>query len=127
MDLDQVFARRGGDWFFSMSSGLPIEDQVDYWNGMVNVEYDHSSGIIAVTVKAFTPQDAKAIADEVVRNSEQLINELSAAARAEVVQAASNEVMAAELRLRETRRRCAPTATRPRKSIPSRRRAWQRS
>ncbi len=104
MDLDQVFARRGGDWFFSMSSGLPIEDQVDYWNSMVNVEYDHSSGIIAVTVKAFTPQDAKTIADEVVRNSEQLINELSAAARAEVVQAASNEVMAAELRLRETRR-----------------------
>jgi capsular polysaccharide transport system permease protein len=103
VDLQQVFARRGADWYFSMDQGLPIEERVDYWNSMVHVDFDSSSGIITVEAKAFEPDDAQRIAQSVLDHSAELVNELSATARREIVASAEDEVAAAEDRLRDAR------------------------
>lgn len=103
VDLQQVFARRGADWYFSMDQDLPIEERVDYWNSMVHVDFDSSSGIMTVEAKAFEPDDAQRVAQSILTHSTALVNDLSAAAREEIVASAENDLAAAEDRLREAR------------------------
>lgn len=103
IDLQKVFARRGADWYFSMAPDLSIESQVDYWNRMVNVEFDSSSGIVSAHVRAFNPEDAQRIAESILRHSSALVNDLSYAARQEIVEAAREEVEMAEDELRSAR------------------------
>ncbi|MBO3762524.1 RkpR, polysaccharide export protein [Ciceribacter sp. L1K22] len=98
-DLETIYAPRGLDFFFGLASHSPIEDQASYWNHMVQVNFDHASGIIQLTVKAFDPETARKIADFIVKRCENLINQLSNDARSETVRLANEEVHLAEKRL----------------------------
>ena len=49
----------------------------DYMKNMITVAYEETTEIISVKVRAFTPEMAYAINQEVIEQSEQLINELS--------------------------------------------------
>ena len=102
-DLESVYAPRGADYFFGLAAGLPIEDKLDYWRRMVTVNFDHSSGILELQVKAFTPQQAQEIAGYVLAKSEQLINELSDKAHEESLKLARQEIIIAEKRLTDAR------------------------
>src|SRR5690606_10339979 len=83
VDLERIFNVSHADWLFRMGEDLPIEDRLDYWNSMVDVTYDSTSGNLFVQVKAFTPEDAKAIAEAIVENSDRLVNRLSETAQRE--------------------------------------------
>ncbi len=102
-DLDAVFGRRGLDFFYGLAGNLPIEEKVEYWRNMVDVSFDHTSGILNLEVKAFTPEDARAVAGFVVQESEKVINDLSLSARNEVLAASQQEVELAEERLARAR------------------------
>ncbi|MDX1102920.1 RkpR, polysaccharide export protein [Sinorhizobium medicae] len=101
--LEDVYAARGLDYFYGIGSELPIEDKLDYWRDMVNVNFDHASGIMQVTVKAFEPQQAREIAKFIVDQSDNLVNSLSLSARNDVLRAAQDEVLAGEARLSKAR------------------------
>ncbi|MDX0605740.1 RkpR, polysaccharide export protein [Sinorhizobium medicae] len=101
--LEDVYATRGLDYFYGIGSELPIEDKLDYWRDMVNVNFDHASGIMQVTVKAFEPQQAREIAKFIVDQSDNLVNSLSLSARNDVLRAAQDEVLAGEARLSKAR------------------------
>jgi capsular polysaccharide transport system permease protein len=103
VDLDQAFARRGADFFYAMAPGLPVEDRLEYWKSMVTVNYDHTSSILNLAVKAFDPQTARAIASAIVVESERLVNDLSLEARNGVLKASQEEVALAEGRLSAAR------------------------
>ncbi|WP_233426761.1 RkpR, polysaccharide export protein [Rhizobium mongolense] len=103
VDLDSVFARRGADFYFSMTSGLPIEERLEYWKRMVHVDYDHSSSILSLTIKTFDPESARNIASLIIGESERLINDLSLKARNDVLKASQDEVALAEARLSSAR------------------------
>ena len=77
LDLRKIYSRYPNDWWFSFDPKDPVEDLVDYWKKMVVVNYDSSTGLMAIQVYAFTPEDAQAIAQEVVEESTAIINELS--------------------------------------------------
>lgn len=100
LDLEAIFNRGSADWFFRMGNELPIEDKVRYWNSMVDVNYDSTSGLIVVETRAFTPQDARALAEIVVQNSERLVNRLAENAHRESIRFAKQEVALAEARLK---------------------------
>ncbi|MFK3968958.1 RkpR, polysaccharide export protein [Ensifer adhaerens] len=102
-DLEHVYAARGLDYFYGMGSGQPIEDKLAYWRDMVTVSFDHASGIMQVTVKAFDPSQARAIADFIVERSDILVNTLSLSARNDVLRAAQDEVLSGEARLFKAR------------------------
>ncbi|MBW8447251.1 MAG: hypothetical protein K0M49_16645 [Arenimonas sp.] len=102
-DLDTVYAPRGADYFFGLAAGLPIEDKLKYWRKMVTINFDHSSGILQLQVKAFTPQQAQEIAGYILAKSEQLINELSDKAHEESLKLARQEISIAEQRLTDAR------------------------
>jgi capsular polysaccharide transport system permease protein len=101
--LDAIFAARGLDYFYGIGRSLPIEDKLAYWRDMVNVNFDHTSGIMTLEVKAFTPSDSQKIASFVISQSEKLVNELSLSARDEVLKVAQGEVRMAEERLSNAR------------------------
>jgi capsular polysaccharide transport system permease protein len=101
--LEDVYATRGLDYFYGIGSDLSIEDKLAYWQDMVSVNFDYASGIMQVTVKAFDPKQAQAIAQFIVDQSDSLVNSLSLSARNDVLRAAQDEVLAGEARLSKAR------------------------
>lgn len=101
--LDSIFAPRGLDYFYGIGRQMPIEDKLDYWRSMVSVNFDHTSAILELEVKAFTAEDSQKIAAFIIAQSEKLVNELSLSARDEVLKVAQVEVGTAENRLSNTR------------------------
>lgn len=101
--LDAIFARQGLDFFYGISPDMPIEDKLAYWRSMITVNFDQTSGIMDLQVKAFSPDMSQKVADFVIAQSERLINDLSLTARNEVLRTARDEVQTAEDRLTQTR------------------------
>lgn len=102
-NLEDIYATRGLDFFYGIGSALPIEDKLAYWRDMVTVNFDHASGIMQVTVKAFDPKQAQDITQFIVDRSDDLVNGLSLSARNDVLRAAQDEVLAGESRLARAR------------------------
>lgn len=102
-DLEKIYAARGLDYFYGMAAGMPLESKLEYWRSMIDINFDHASGIMQLQVKAFDPQQSQEIATFVIKQSEALINDLSASARDGVLRAAQDEVHRAESRLAKAR------------------------
>ncbi|MBV9860307.1 MAG: hypothetical protein JO038_09430 [Alphaproteobacteria bacterium] len=98
-DFAAMFARPSADWPARLSLPATAEELDDYWKDHIDAFYDQTSGIIDVKVRAFTPQDALKLADAVTAASEQLVNQLSARARADIVRNSEEEVKKTETRL----------------------------
>lgn len=103
IDLRAMYNRAPDDWVFSLGKTPTIETLVDYWRSMVRVSLETHEGIIDVKTFAFTPEDAKKIAEEVLFESDKLVNALSDQARQDAVRFASEELSKAEAHLRDVR------------------------
>lgn len=95
-DVDPVFA------FHAPGS---IEDLTRYWGRMVKVYSDSGSGLIDMTVQAFTPQDAQNIAEMIYSESSTMINRLSTIARDDGIEYAKDELNLALENLRLARQK----------------------
>jgi capsular polysaccharide transport system permease protein len=114
VDFSAIY-RRPADPVFSLAADPTIEDRLSYWQRVVDVFYDRSSGLIEIRVKAFAPQDAQRIARLIFEFSNQMINALSAIARDDATRYAQEELDHSVARLKEAR--AAITAFRTRTSI----------
>ncbi|GIX12465.1 MAG: hypothetical protein KatS3mg118_0424 [Paracoccaceae bacterium] len=103
LNLREIYNRRPEDWVFSFGENRPIEDLVEYWRYMVDVNYDTSTALIEVTAYAFTPEDAQRITRAILRESTELINSLSQTAREDAIRYAERDLAEAEARLKEIR------------------------
>jgi capsular polysaccharide transport system permease protein len=61
----------------------------------VDVDYDSTSSISTLTVRAFTPQDAQRISDLLLQMSERLVNTLNERSRQDLIRYAQEEVKVA--------------------------------
>ena len=91
------------DPVFALSPDPTIEDLLRYWQRMVRVSYDQGTGLVELQVLAFDPAMAQRIAQEIVAQSHTLINELNAAARADLMRFAEADLQDARIRLRLAR------------------------
>lgn len=112
LDLRAIWNRPGTGWLtgdpvFTLGDSPSIEALHGQWNQMVQVAYDAGAGILHVNVRAFDPQDARAIATAVLERSDHLVNTLSEQSRADAVSFAEQELGEAEARLRVVRTRLA--------------------
>lgn len=105
LDLRAIWAKGNPevDPIFAYHPPGTIEDLVDYWKRMVRVYSDSGTGLIDLTVLAFTPEDATAIAKEIYAESSAMINELSALAREDAIRYAREELGLAQEQLRDAR------------------------
>ena len=103
IDLRAIYSHDDADFLTAFDPNETIEEFKDYLEGMITVYFDSSSQIITMEVQAFTPEDAKSVSEEILRLSEELVNELSEKARRDTVRNAQEEVERMEDRLRKNR------------------------
>lgn len=99
--LSKLFSRPEADFWTRFDPSDPIEDLTKYWRKHVDAHIDSISGVIRLSVRAFTPEDALTIAHEVVARSEALINTISKRAEADMVAQAQADATTAQDRLRK--------------------------
>lgn len=92
LDLRAIWNKAEGDFYFSIGDDSTIEDLVDYWGDMVKVNYDNTSKLIEVRVRAFTPEDAQAITQRIFDKSTEMINRLNEAALTDAVRFTEGEL-----------------------------------
>lgn len=91
------------DPVFSIWPEVSIEDLSDYWQRMVRVSFDQGTGLIEVQVLAFDPVMAQSIAQEILNQSQMMINALNDTARADAMRYANADLEAALDRLKKAR------------------------
>lgn len=101
--LRQRYTKSDVDYISRLASDAPIEDVVNFWQRKVSVAIESPSGIITARVRAFSPEDAQAIAEALVHTSELLVNRLGAQSREDLVSNSEKELRGIEERLRAVR------------------------
>ncbi|TXM70820.1 capsule biosynthesis protein [Methylobacterium sp. WL103] len=101
LGVSRMFSRKEADFWARYRAPQPIEELTKYWQEHVLARIDAISGVIQLSVRAFTPEDALAIAKDVIARSEVLINEISRRAQADMVKQAEVDSVASEERLRK--------------------------
>ncbi|TVS00463.1 MAG: sugar transporter [Rhodobacteraceae bacterium] len=91
------------DPLFTLPPDALIEDLVTFWQRMVRLTYDRSTGVITVQVRARDAQTAQAIAAAILRHSENVINDLNATARRDSMANAQADLEDAVATLRRAR------------------------
>ena len=104
LDLRDAFSRHSDiDPLFSYDPSGTIEDLTRYWQRNVRISYDTSSGLIELRVLAFDPHEGQAIASEIYAESSEMINNISAVARADTTRYALQDLELAVERLKTAR------------------------
>ena len=99
VDLRAIFNRREGDWLARYPSAIydrSDEDFYKYYKRRVEVDYDTTTGITTITVKAFNAPDAQKLANLLIQESEALVNRLNLRAHDNAVRDAEADVKLAE-------------------------------
>jgi len=107
-DLRGLFGRPEADYlarypnlFYDNSN----EAFYKYYQKRITVEYDTTTEITTVTVKAFTADDAQKLASLLIQESEALVNRLNERAHGNAIRDAENDVKLAETHVTETQQK----------------------
>lgn len=87
--------------FGTFSWNRSFESLYLYYQNRVDVDYDTTSSISTLTVRAYTAKQAHDINEALLRMSEQLVNNLNERSRRDLIQVAQSEVQAAESKARD--------------------------
>ncbi len=102
-DIRAILGNPVADWFHRLDPAAPVEVARRAWQRQVRPYFDRASGIVAVEMRAFSPEDALALASAVEGAAEDAVNAMSARSRAELLAAAERDVAAAEARFAAAR------------------------
>lgn len=104
LDLRSLYSTHWpADPLFALWPDSSIEDLLWYWQRMVRISYDQSTGLIELRVLAFEPEVAQVIGEEIVAESQAMINALNAAARDDLMRYAEADLDNAVARLKAAR------------------------
>ena len=97
VDIRSLYSAPQIDWISRLKPDfgeeqIHEEDLHKYWARKVTIHFDPGTGISEIQVRAFKPDDAKKIADEILILSEKLVNRLSDRAKKDAVEFAKVEV-----------------------------------
>ena len=88
-----------------ISSSAPIERKTSFWQGQVAANYDPTSKIITVDVRAYSPEDSLRLAEGVLAETENVVNALNGRVQDEAVRVAGEEVASRREAYNEARQR----------------------
>nr|WP_212525630.1 sugar transporter [Actibacterium sp. MT2.3-13A] len=104
LDLVALYSEKWPeDPLFALWPSASIEDLLWYWRRLVRVSYDEGSGLVDVRVRGFSPEVARRVAQEIVAESQNMINEINAAARDDLIRYARADLAEAVSRLKTAR------------------------
>ncbi|WP_322867752.1 sugar transporter [Aquicoccus sp. G2-2] len=107
LHISALWSAAPGDPVFAYHPSGTIEDLTGYWPRMVHISDNPGSGILTVSVRAFSAIDAQRIAQAVEVASTEMINHLADQAQAETLRFAGAELIRAQARLATARSRLA--------------------
>ena len=96
VDVRAMFQRPEADFWARLKQDASAEDLAKYWNRMVMVTIEATSGIVTVKVAAFRREDSLQLAQAIIKSSETLVNALSLKVRADMMQTAEDEMRRSE-------------------------------
>lgn len=88
------------DRFNSLSSGGTFEDLYKYYQKKVKVDHDTTSSITTLSVRAYTPQEAHRINEQLLEMAEGTVNKLNTRGRQDLIRFAQTEVEEAKEKAR---------------------------
>lgn len=104
LDLRAHYASHwGSDPVFALWPEASAEDLLWYWQRIVRIAYDQSTGLMEVRVLSYDNEMSQAIAHEIVTQSQEMINELNDQARADALRYAQADLDEAVARLKTAR------------------------
>ena len=102
LGFDKVYARSDVDWIARAAARAPAEKRTDYWRWMVDAYFETTTGVVTVTVRAFSPQDADHVATKVLEIAERAVNQLTIRSRDDSLRFAEAEVARTEEDLKKS-------------------------
>jgi capsular polysaccharide transport system permease protein len=99
LDLHRIYASPAADWLSRLPDPAPIEALVQYWRTRVDAFYDPGDATIVVSVRAFSPKDALAVANAVVAACQTVVNDISLKMRRDALRQSESEAAETEQRL----------------------------
>ena len=91
------------DPVFALWPDATSEDLLDYWQRIVRISFDQSTGLIELRVLAYSGEMAQKVATEILSQSQIMINDLNEQARADALRYARQDLDVAVSRLKEAR------------------------
>lgn len=109
IDLDKkvnlkAMYNKPSDPFSRVGDGATAERLARYWKNMVFSDYDVTTGLAIVRVKAYTAQDSYAIANSLLQQSNDLVNQIGQQSQQDTMHYAQQQVERATERLADLRR-----------------------
>ncbi len=102
--LADIYARNWpNDPVFALWPDPTTEDLRDHWERMVRISYDSVTQLIELRVLAYSPEDAQLVAQEILAESQKMINNLNQAAREDIMRYANEDVDKTITRLKAAR------------------------
>lgn len=102
--MRQLFSRPAIDYASRLSDTSSMEDMWKYWNQHVSATLDTISGVVTLRVRAYSPQDALVVNENILKLCETLINTMSDRSRNDAVKRAENEIDLASKKLVEAKK-----------------------
>ena len=101
--LEHLYQDPKADFFSRLKADPSIEKMVKYWKRHLDLSVQVPSGIVVMTVKAFSPDAAVKIADGALAASEALVNDMNDKMRNDAVSLAETERQRAQDNLARAR------------------------
>lgn len=102
LHLVEHYGDKKKDFLSRLESDPTNIEKKEYWEKVIARELDPDSGIVTFTVKAYSPEMAKAIGDAVLKKSEDLVNSMNERANKDALSLAEKEVQVAQEKLVKT-------------------------
>ena len=102
LNLRQAFSATK-DPIFALSKDVPIEDLVQYFNRIVQVELNEKTMMLEVSSQGFSPEFSLILNKTILKNSENFINEISQSVAQEQQNFAEKQLANATVQLKHAR------------------------
>lgn len=103
LDLRSLYGNTDIDWLSRFDATRPFDKLADYWKTRTDVSIQLPGGIVTMTTRAFSAEDALRIANGVLEAAEALVNELNRRMLEDNIAASRLEVERAAARLAKAR------------------------
>ena len=99
----ELFSVPYADFWARLDPATSTEQFADYWRKMVKAHLDMLTGIVTVTVKAFSPKDAQTVANAIVKHSDEMFVKMTERSRHDGLHFTEEEVARAEKQVKDVR------------------------
>jgi capsular polysaccharide transport system permease protein len=96
IDIRAHYSNPAIDEYARLKADASQEELVKYWQKMIDIEHDLTSGISTLQITAFDPQTGEQLVILALKQSESLVNKLSSSLRTDTLQMAEKEKATAE-------------------------------